>query len=393
MADDIVKLKEKAKIEAGKNKKMKNPKVRKYFNIGRRFVLTLALFVLIFAAASIVKIQAAGNVTGWLWGGTEDADLVPPAQMGVIDGNETGVGLISMTGANYGVNVPSTNDPVTGYAWMNAGGNPDNGLQNGIGWIDFNPQDHCTTGTPGPGQYQAASCDLSSDPGLNCGKGVVRRTGINLQGCARIVSIAQATVNSNSGGWQGWVKLKGTAQNGSEYGVTINSDGTFCKPGVATTYLVNGRNECYAWSSELGWIDFSRAKTCTNPGCATKQLCEGSTFSSCDSSFCTEGGTCTLNADQKSWICSNSCGSVSCSAFIQPRVDGSCGTADGGSFCQGGTPSNEELCSAGTPVPSAASLDLDVYEVSWQCQGICGGANEDCSAKGKKACGWIETNP
>jgi hypothetical protein len=266
---------------------MKNSKVRKYFGAGRKIIFSLALFLLVFAAASVVKIQAGTEHSGrgWLGGWTQDGD-----------GNFTGVGWISMNNTNcdtnddgkseggtecpaagtvvpkYGVNIPSGNDPVTGYAWMNAGGNPDNGLQNGIGWIDFNPQDHCVEAPTIPnisiGQYQAFDCHPTSDPGLNCGGqgGVARVAGINLQGCARIVSIAQATVGGNSGGWQGWIKLKGTTQDKAhDYGVTLNSNGTFCKPGTSSTYLVNGRNECHAWSSELGWIDFSRASFASVP--------------------------------------------------------------------------------------------------------------------------------
>ena len=155
-----------------------------------------------------------------------------------------------------------------------------------------------------------------------------------------------------------------------------------------------GNNPTYAWSDELGWIDFSRAKieTCENPGCATKVLCTGGKFTTCDSSFCTNGGTCALTGDI-TWTCSNACGSASRSAFVQATEDGVCGPADGEEFCQGQNPTDEGLCNRGTPSPSAGSLDMSGYEFSWQCVGVCGGMTADCSASGKKGCGWGEMNP
>jgi len=219
---------------------MKNSKVSGFFSKGRKWVFTLALFLLVFAVASVVKIQAAGNVTGWLWGGTEEVSDGNPNNGA--SGYETGVGWVSMSGTTYGVSIPSGNGPATGYAWMNAGGNPDNLQQNGIGWLDFDPQDHCGSA------YGAASCNAPDGSGVNA-KGGVRREGNNLVGWARIVEIAKASASGNSGGWTGWVKFS----NSYGGGIDVNKmDGT-------------GSNKMYAWSGndssagELGWIDFSRA--------------------------------------------------------------------------------------------------------------------------------------
>jgi hypothetical protein len=261
---------------------MKNSKKRGAFVLGRKIIFSLALFLLVFAAASAVKIQAAGNVTGWLWGGTEEISDGNPNNG--LSGYETGVGWISMSSEScdingngtyqgategapagcptsgtvipYGVNIPSNTGAATGYAWMNAGGNPDNGAQNGIGWVDFNPygddgimgnsDDHCTTGAPGAGQYRAASC--TPPPEVGCSAGV-QRNGNNLSECARIVSIAQATVApSNSGGWDGWIKMRDASDR---YQVKVSD-----MKGSAGTG--NCANKNCAWS-ELGWIDFSRA--------------------------------------------------------------------------------------------------------------------------------------
>lgn len=188
------------------------------------FVLTL-----VFGLAIFQKAQAA-PVTGWLWGGGAEPDGVAPwdgtnTNVGWISANrlncdsngdgttDTGnyancpVGLPVTTDNNYRLDIPSSGN-VTGYAWSE-----------NIGWIDFNP----------PGPYPAAPNSSAT------------KNGDYLEGWARIMSIPQNA--GNNGGWEGWIKMKG-----SNYGVQISKmDGT-------------GNNPTYAWSDELGWIDFSRAK-------------------------------------------------------------------------------------------------------------------------------------
>ncbi|HMN19727.1 MAG TPA: hypothetical protein PKA31_04015 [Candidatus Moranbacteria bacterium] len=172
----------------------------------RKTLKTLAVIVFVFGVATFIKASAAGNTLGWLWGGSESVSD------GTIDGNESGLGWISMSGANYGVTIPSGDGPLGGYAWSE-----------NAGWIDFAPA----------GPYPQA-------PNF-----AARRNGDILEGWARIVSIAQASAVGNSGGWQGWIKLSGTAQNGTSYGISINP----------VTRSLGG----YAWSDELGAIDFSKA--------------------------------------------------------------------------------------------------------------------------------------
>ena len=361
-------------ISRGKHKKMKNSKVRKYFGKGRKWVFTLALFLLVFAVASVMKIHAGTSDSGqgWLWGGGTQNGSYPPA-----DGTNTNVGWVSInstncdtnndgkseggsgcptTGtaiSNYGVNIPSGNGDVTGYAWSE-----------NVGWISFNAAD--TAGCP-------------QNP---CG--AVRVVGNNIKGWARILGIKDALAAGNSGGWQGWISL-----SGGQYGVKINQDNTL------TGFGWNGEDPVR--KDGLGWIDFSRAKikTCSPMTCSTKILCEGASFSSCDgSSFCGSADAACALTSGTAWTCSDGCGTVnSCSASIQPKTDGKCGGVDGGSFCQARTPTDADLCSAGTPNPGASSINVNSYQTDWQCQGTCGGSTASCSAKGTKACGWIETNP
>lgn len=70
-------------------------KTSKFLKRGLRIFFTLALFLLVFAAASVVKIQAAGNVMGWLWGGGTESDGSAPW-----DDANTNVGWISLNRTN-----------------------------------------------------------------------------------------------------------------------------------------------------------------------------------------------------------------------------------------------------------------------------------------------------
>ena len=212
---------------------MKKSKVRTYFGMGRKIAFSLVLFLLVFAAASIIKIHASStdNVTGWLWGGSDDGA-----------GNNTGVGWISMNDTNpgaggsvsYGVNIPSSNGAVSGYAWSEW-----------IGWVQFDVAGDNTT-YPGCG-FPSVPCNSA------------KRNGDKLEGWARVLSLPQA--GTNAGGWEGWIKLASNSGDPISYGVKINADGTFVK-------CTSGGDGC-AWSAEtkiggvpqgFGWIDFSRAK-------------------------------------------------------------------------------------------------------------------------------------
>lgn len=158
------------------------------------------------------------NARGWLWGGGAEPDNAPP-----YDGSNTNVGWISANNlssggsVSYGVSIPAANGPVTGYAWSEH-----------MGWINFGPSS---------GAVPAGS---------GCANGV-SRSGNDLVGCARFVNIETALGQGNSGGWSGWIKMKG-----STYGVTVSATGTSVNN--QTTYPLGG----YAWSEELGWVDFSR---------------------------------------------------------------------------------------------------------------------------------------
>lgn len=177
-----------------KNKKNSN----KYFSI-------FAILVILAFAASVTSAAVSDNITGWAWGGSQDGA-----------GNFSGLGWISANNTNtagstvsYGMNIPQFSDgDLSGYAWSE-----------NLGYISFN------------------ASDLGSCPDGNC---VAKRVGDSIEGWARFVGISSNL--GNAGGYQGWIKLKGTALDGSSYGVKIAGD-----------KKLNG----FAWSDEMGAISFA----------------------------------------------------------------------------------------------------------------------------------------
>ncbi len=339
---------------------MKNSKFRSKFGIGRKFIFTLALFVLCFAVANVVRIQAGEGDSGrgWLWGGSEDADLAPAD--GLANGNETMLYDISMNNVDgggsydYGVNIPIGDGDVTGYAWSNT-----------VGWIDFNPQDHCGS------DYAAASCSPPS------GSAGVFRSGNTLTGWARIVGIATESAVDNSGGWEGWIYVDNVA---------INSDNTLQGYGWHGEALAPAGSNNYAYG--LGYVDFSNAwieVSCT-PACGSEDnnsFCAGT--SGPTGQLCLEGSASPVSGSGPwTWTCECGGNTVTCDSAVDPPIDGVCGDAAGKNFCDGSVTGT--LCEFGS-----ASSVTGTLELQWTCSGECGGDDVTCTASGR--CGQIEVNP
>lgn len=363
---------------------MKKLKKSRFFSLGRKWVFTLALFLLVFSVASILKVKAGTgqNFRGWLWGGSENPSIGGSLGTWPPDGNETGLGWISVnslncdanndgksdgaTGCpssgtafpNYGVNIPEGDGDVSGYAWSE-----------NVGWVSFNRS------------------DLGTCPSGDCG---AKRVGNTLTGWARIMAIPQAGMNA--GGWGGWIRLAG-----ANYRVKINADSTFAKCSATGDGCAwNGEETIAGVPQGFGWIDFgsSKIKMCQPLVCATKTICQGQTFPSCDASFCggLAGQTCTPSGT--TWTCSDDCGKTlpcTTSTTVVAKVDGQCGTASGTTICDGHALTAGELCTAGT-LPDPAPV-MTGYDASWVCKGACLGSDSStCTAKGMKSCGWMETN-
>ncbi|EKE20097.1 MAG: hypothetical protein ACD_8C00056G0022 [uncultured bacterium] len=163
-----------------------------------KYGLGLLVFVSVFVAAGAIKASILENGNGWMWGGSDDGAT-----------NSTGFGWVSMNNTtsggttSYGVNIPPTDGDLSGWVWSE-----------NVGWISFN------------------SVDLAGCPSGTCS---ARRVGNAIVGWARILSIRDA--GANAGGWSGWISLSGSSYEVSISGATLSG---------------------YAWSDELGWIDFSK---------------------------------------------------------------------------------------------------------------------------------------
>jgi hypothetical protein len=199
-----------------------NKKVKK--NRRKIFLMLTVVLVSVLCVVFSARIKAGvdSDVSGWMWGGSQDDDE-----------NYTGIGWISGNNINsgaggnvsYGLNIPAEDDPnqkVTGNVWAE-----------NIGWISF---DESITGTGYP--TVGGGDDHPHAP---------QREVDNITGWARIMSIPQA--GANAGGWKGWVRLHSNdVAPPVPYGLKVSSlDGK-----------KDSGDAAWAWSEEFGWIDFSR---------------------------------------------------------------------------------------------------------------------------------------
>lgn len=160
------------------------------------------------------------DVGGWAWGGTTSSTSPILA-----DSAYQGIGWMSFSNTadvstiDYGVNIPAVPPsgtlPITGEAWSEF-----------YGWLSFNSSD-------------VAGCPSSLAANIDS-------TG-KITGWARFLSIKNAMnpdpLLDNAGGFDGCVSLSSTNMGDTQtYGVQ----------------KTGGAFSGYAWSPDLGWIDFSK---------------------------------------------------------------------------------------------------------------------------------------
>ncbi|MDP2641472.1 MAG: hypothetical protein Q8P39_02945 [Candidatus Yanofskybacteria bacterium] len=169
--------------------------------------------------------SSSDNVSGYAW-----SSNIGWISFNCTDGD-------SCAESNYGVHVDPNTDRFSGYAWSS-----------GIGWISFNRSE---TGAP-PGQYSYSTHLAQIQQ-----NGDVRGWARALAACDEI-PCASSGPGSNSGGWDGWIKLRNhPSDSGPSYGVTYN--------------INTGEFEGWAWGSDVvGWISFN----CGNAG----EDCEQSNY-------------------------------------------------------------------------------------------------------------------
>lgn len=164
-----------------------------------------AYIIIIVVAATLslnyggAKASASDNISGWVWSET----------IGWISFNCTNTG--SCGTSNYGVNAASSGN-LSGYAWSES-----------VGWLSFN----LTGGCP------QAPCQPKINQTTGEVSGWARFCGGTING--------DCTGATRTDGWDGWVHFKGTASDGSTYGVYASGCGW----------------DGWAWGSDVvAWIHF-----------------------------------------------------------------------------------------------------------------------------------------
>ncbi len=120
--------------------------------------------------------------------------------------------------------VIKTGDTLSGFAWSSF-----------IGWITFTPV------SPYP-EAPLQSARFSGDTIT----GWARACNVFASGCSGTLR-----PDSERGGWDGWIKLSGVAQNGGSYGVQLGADGKFTG---------------FSWGADVvQWIDWSKVTLTREP--------------------------------------------------------------------------------------------------------------------------------
>jgi hypothetical protein len=183
----------------------------------KKFCLIFLTILLIFGLKE-VRAGTGDNVSGWAW--SENVGWISFNCYN--DYNGDGVLEDHCSSSNYGVKLqPDPSDPskkvFSGYAWSEH-----------IGWISFNRSE--TGAPPTEDPCFDGSCIAKLDPSTN-----------KVYGWAK----ALAGGTTQSGGWDGWIKL-----NDANYGVTLNSStGEF--EGWATGW------DDTPEEAVVGWISFN----------------------------------------------------------------------------------------------------------------------------------------
>lgn len=176
------------------------------------------ILIILFSGFLVVNEAKAGaehNVWGWAWaeniGWTSfNSTNCDSDSDGITDQSNYSQCSTGNSITNYGVNVDSATGLFSGYAWS------DN-----IGWISFNRSE--TGAPPSDDPCLDGSCTAKLDPST-----------YEVSGWARAMAYG--------GGWDGWIKLRGTWEDGVLLD-TIPDPKEF---------------EGYAWGSDVvGWISFN----------------------------------------------------------------------------------------------------------------------------------------
>ncbi len=283
--------------------------------------------------------------------------------------------------SNYGVNVLDGN--FSGYAWSE-----------NIGWISFN------------------SADVSGCPSSPCSPVINLSTGL-VSGWAKALSA--------SGGWDGWIKLSGTATNGSPYGVSFSGTSasgyswgsdvigwiSWSGSGYGVTSLVDPLNEAPTTTITSPAISITIPEnqsqqfigTATDPNdgdtilayewrignCSTGAPVIGNAINF-DYAFADDGVyTVYFRAQDNKGAWSTDCPSRIITVTVREPINGVCGSANGVPTQKKPT---SNLCNTvGLPGPTVLPTNINILPEggtpsswTWTCAGEYNGANASCSS-------------
>jgi hypothetical protein len=220
----------------------------------------------------------------------------------------------------------------------------------------------------------------------------------------------------SKGNWSSWVPwstnvyapIPGVCANNLSFcpGTTLNP----AIPGPPTPGLCSAGNPATITGNSSGpwsWVcnglyGGTPSGTC-NASIATnnvstrtiQKVCKGTDFPYNNSSvnaLCVNATSVNFSqtSDNASWTCNQgNCGYTASTSITKkdPLVP-ACGADNGAKFCTDKEP--ESLCSSGTHSTPSYNSGTGMWE--WTCTGECPATVINCSAQGKKFCGWIETN-
>ncbi|MCR4276335.1 MAG: hypothetical protein NUV90_03050 [Candidatus Parcubacteria bacterium] len=263
------------------------------------------------------------------------------------------VGWISFGGSGYGVVEDTTTRELSGYAWSS-----------NVGWISFSASD---------GSHPA--------PAVHIVTGQV--TGW-ARACAAFAdkNACSGALDGNSGGWDGWIALSGTALDGSPYGIV--QSGSCAWTG-------------YAWGSDsIGWI--SAGGTAAD---GSAYGVSGNNPSVCASS-CVASLTATPDPIEQ--------GEVPTLVWSVSEGSGCASSCSGSGFDTGGAISGSApasvppappstsyalTCTAGTygsPPPANATVTVIVPEVTITANGQSGSARVNPTTTDNTSIAWSSEN-
>ena len=192
----------------------------------KKFFKTFLLSFLIVFGLSFSSAVFARGVTGWAWSSNigeisfNSLNCDPDGNGFAGPGAPAGCPADGTAMATYAVTIAADGNMI-GQSWSS-----------NIGWIDFDP-----AGPFPPGFFSHSARVDNPHLATSTVSGWARACAVFITGCS-------GDLDPNRGGWNGWISMRGTAVDGSSYGVSVNF----------TTNEFSGG----AWSdTAIGWISFN----------------------------------------------------------------------------------------------------------------------------------------